>query len=311
MACTRAHFSATIRETGAVFFCCHGSPQLGNIREASLPVIISSDRVAVLRANNRAGALSCKPSCPHVHHFVPMDCLSTSDMLLDDLLLMVALDCNIACTMCYQTSDRNRFSLAPARRLSADLLWQQVPFHRIKRVIIQGGEPTVIPESLELLDRLNRAPSAAPIVNLVTNGVCLPPVVLDCVRNRSEFIYVSLNGATPASHEKVNRGSSWGKVLENIDRLRNLRAEAGAPFRIVGGFTIVPGNIREVPQFISTYSSLGFDSISFNYDISASRLLARDGQLKGMLQAQIKEATGDDPAHVGSLAKLAELGLIA
>jgi MoaA/NifB/PqqE/SkfB family radical SAM enzyme len=231
-------------------------------------------------------------------------------MLLDDLLLMVALDCNIACTMCYQKSDRNRFAPVPERRLSADMLWQQVPFHRIKRLIIQGGEPTIIPEALELLQRLNRMPPGAPVVNLVTNGLSLPPAVLQCVRNRSEFIYISINGATRESHSRVNRGSTWQKVVENIDVLRAMRATSQARFTIVGGYTIVPSNIREVPQFIATHPSLGFDSISFNYDISACMLLAHDAQLKITLQSQIKEAIGENPSRLGHLAKLAELGLI-
>lgn len=223
---------------------------------------------------------------------------------------MLALDCNIACTMCYQTSDRNRFASSPERRLSADLLWRHVPFHRIKRLIIQGGEPTVIPESIELLERLNKMPYGAPVVNLVTNGLSLPPVVLECVRKRSEFVYISINSATPDCHERVNRGSAWRTVIDNIGVLRAMRADTHTGFVIVGGFTIVPSNISEVPQFIAAYQTLGFDSISFNYDTSASRLLARDAELKSRLQAQIKEAIGDNPARLGHLAKLAELDLI-
>ena len=310
LACTRAHLSATIRETGAVFFCCHASPQLGNVRETSLEEIMCSDRVAALLASNNAGFLPCQPACPHVHHFVPPNSLSNSDLLLDDLLLMVALDCNIACTMCYQTSDRNRFAHAPERRLSADLLWKQVPFHRIKRLVIQGGEPTIIPESLDLLDKLTRMQSRAPVVNLITNGLSLPPVVLACVRKHSEFIYISINGATPDCHERVNRGSSWQTVIDNIGVLRAMRAATQAHFTIVGGYTVVPSNIRELPQFIATYPSIGFDSISFNYDTSTCRLLARDAQLKSRLQSQIKETIGDNSARLGHFAKLAELGLI-
>lgn len=310
LACTRAHSAATIRETGDVFFCCHGSPNLGNIRRRALPEILASDEARGLKNHNRTGTLPCRASCPHLHHFTPAASLVESPFLLEDLLLMVALDCNIACTMCYQANSRVSSGSLDGHRLDAALLRQQVPFDRINRVVIQGGEPTVIPEVLDLLDYLNRLPSGSPSVSLVTNGLSLPPSVLECVRTRSEFVYISINGATPETHAKVNRGSNWEVVRNNIDQLHELRTAAKNCFTIVGGFTIVPQNIREIPLFLRTFQKLGFDTVSFNYDVSSLRLLRHDQGLRATLQDQIAADLGSDPTRLGRMAKLAELGLL-
>ena len=311
LSCTRAHSCATIRETGSVFFCCHGGPAIGNIRTESLSQILSTDRVQTLRKRNLEGRLHCRTTCKHAHHLVSPNALQENPhLLLDDILLMVALDCNIACTMCYQQQDRCSLRMRPDRRLCAKMLWRQIPFHRIGRVVIQGGEPTVIPEVLELLRMFNEMCADTPAVNLITNGLELPSEALNCIRTRSESICISINAATASTHCDVNRGSNWNRVLNNIASLQAMRSATNTHFKIVGGYTIVPRNLQEIPNFITSYRTLGFDSISFNYDPSALHHLAGDPKLHDSLRYGVRTALADTPSNSVRLAKLAQLDLI-
>lgn len=70
-------------------------------------------------------------------------------------------------------------------------------------------------------------------------------------------IYVSFDGATKKTYEKVKQGCSYDKALANIRRLLQLKAEMRSPFPVIHfRYIITTLNYHEMPEFIELISSL-------------------------------------------------------
>lgn len=70
-------------------------------------------------------------------------------------------------------------------------------------------------------------------------------------------IYVSFDGATRATYEKVKQGCSYDKALANIRRLLQLKEQMKSPFPVLHfRFIITTVNYLEMPGFIELIASL-------------------------------------------------------
>ncbi|MFY0580300.1 radical SAM protein [Cystobacter fuscus] len=101
---------------------------------------------------------------------------------------------------------------------------------------------------------------------LLTNGLLINEPTADELARHAQKVVVSLNGATQATHERVNVGSSWPRVLENVARLRGRRDQLGSQMELVVRITLVPENLEDVAESLRSFQRWGFDSINFGYD---------------------------------------------
>lgn len=93
---------------------------------------------------------------------------------------------------------------------------------------------------------------------------------IDELVNLVEGIYISMDGATKETYEKIKQGCSFDKVTGNIKYLINWRRKRGRfkpelHFRYI----IVKDNIHEIPMFIDLINNLGdkrdFDVSTINF----------------------------------------------
>ena len=98
---------------------------------------------------------------------------------------------------------------------------QTEPFH----LQITGGEPTLVPESIERAITLARATGKCHSIGLQTNATCLTPELLTLFKTHGVQVGVSLDGP-PAVQERQR-----GKAAETLRGLQMLEASA-IPFRI-------------------------------------------------------------------------------
>ena len=145
-------------------------------------------------------------------------------------------------------------------------------------------------------------------VSFLTNGLLINDEWARKIALHSTFVYFSVNAATKIIHEFINRGSSWDKVLENVQAVRRYKEEFGTDIDIIGHMTIVPANLAEIPHFIVSYGEMGFDSFDFSYIRTLSVYLKQHAHQKEALRRTIKEALRAvrlrQPSRMNSLRQL-------
>ncbi len=143
--------------------------------------------------------------------------------------------CNLSCRHCYSLSgpsERDRLGLALLRQVIADAA---VLGYNIAS--FSGGEPTIYPHLVDLLDAAHHAGMTTAAVS---NGMTLTDGRIDAFRGRLDLLAISLDGV-PESHNRM-RGSP--RAFESMSaRLPALRASR-IPFGFI--FTLTQSNLDEL-----------------------------------------------------------------
>jgi wyosine [tRNA(Phe)-imidazoG37] synthetase (radical SAM superfamily) len=171
--------------------------------------------------------------------------------------------CNHSCEFCLFIQNGEQDNAAQLTR--TQLLQYVEDAARLDGVLVHfsgGGEPLLNKYTLEAM-QLAKARGLA--VALSTNGRLLTPEVARTV----DFIRVSLNAGTQATHDRVNHhfrpGSDWQKILDAI------RDSAPHKLRDLGlAFVVTPQNADEIYLFCQTAADVGADFVhirpGFYYD---------------------------------------------
>lgn len=252
-----------INRSGEVFACCHQRPKpFGNIHDAPLRDLINSRPAVQLRADSLRGELSCHPTCNlldkersrpwgHEGPRVPYDSLRFLHISFGEA-------CNIRCVMC-DNPQRHR---ANPIVLDPQVVIRNVDLGPFSQVMLRGGEPLYIRECLEFMSHLEKIGKR---YSLLTNGLLIDDERAARLARFAHSVMVSLNGATKSGHERVNKGSRFERVVENVQRLRRARKECGSEMILGGHMTITTSNLDEIPLFLRTFRQLGFDRINFGF----------------------------------------------
>ncbi|HWR67331.1 MAG TPA: radical SAM protein [Bellilinea sp.] len=123
------------------------------------------------------------------------------------------------------------------------------------------GEPLAHPDIAAMVQS---ARSAGLEVELITNGTLLDEAaarwMVSAGLNR---LWVSIDGALPASYADIRLGAELPKVLANISQLQNIREQASSAFPKLGiAFVAMKQNIADLPEVIRMGKELGADFFS-------------------------------------------------
>lgn len=252
-----------VNREGDVFACCHMSPSsYGNIHRAKLREIVNSPAALRAREDSLRGNLACFSNC----NLLNKDSLRKKEEKgpwldyerLRRLHISFGEACNIRCVMC---DHPQRHAKSPIL-LDPKVVIENIELGPFSTIIIQGGEPLFLKECLDFMSHLEHEGKR---YTLLTNGVLIDDVIALRLARYAKSVNISLNGATKQTHQAVNRGSRFDRVIENVQRLRTARAELGTSLAIVGHMTITTSNVHEVPLFLQTFRDLGFDRVNFGY----------------------------------------------
>lgn len=118
------------------------------------------------------------------------------------------------------------------------------------------GEPLAHPNIIEMVAR---AKSLGAWVELITNGTLLTPdVSRGLIDAGLDALWVSLDGATPASYADVRLGAALPRVIENVLALREMRAAGRVPTPRIGiVFVAMRRNISDLPAVLRLGGQLG------------------------------------------------------
>jgi len=259
-----------IDQHGKVYACCCSCAQsFGNIHDAPLRKIWNAAPVRKMRKESLNGALSCYERCHLLHKAAlpppPARPLTAPYEGAKILTVRLGEPCNIKCVMCVQ-DHRNMKVLDLELLKKLDLR----PFEGIELV---GGEPLFIKEGREFFDY---AVAQGKKVSFISNGTLISDEWARKIARHSLFLYISLNGVTKKTHELVNAGSKWERVMRGIKNVRKYSKALGRSVLMKGHMTIVPENIHEVPLFIRNFKKLGFDRACFSHSEDSVKYLFGD-----------------------------------
>lgn len=297
--------SVFIDPCGRVYSCCHAKPlPLGNIYRRDLGVIWSeSRRLRVCRWMSRRRCLPCFYHCNIVGERSDgtLPCAPVPIGYPNRIWILCGERCNVNCIMCWQDHRSTKV-------IDTAILLKRVDWSRVEEIELQGGEVLAMRNGRELYLELTRGLNKK--VNLLTNGVLIDDEWAEHLVRGSRFIAVSVNAATKETHERVNRGSSFDRVVGNLRKMIALNQQLGTGARIIYQFTIVPENAFEIAQAIDLACSIGCDKITYSYDVSVPHYLARHEDLKQRIRAEVAQETERCARIEVQHRRLEELGLL-
>jgi pyruvate-formate lyase-activating enzyme len=156
--------------------------------------------------------------------------------------------CNARCRFC-------SYWLNEVSVIERDFFEHLRPVLRFARsLVLTGGEPTLHPDLVPLLEDFTRWTDDRCFRSIITNGLRLPELLDDLLR-LSFNVSVSLNAGTPELHHQVMRLGP--DALPGIlDSIRRLKAEG----RYVSvSFVVTAKSLPEVPAYLALCDELGVD----------------------------------------------------
>lgn len=205
--------------------------------------------------------------------------------------------CNLRCRMC-------PVSLRPDARPDALLAFDTFvrlveAFPGLEELQLQGlGEPLMHPQFFAMV---RHAADRGIAVSTNTNLTLLTPRrARQCVESGLAHLHASIDGATRATYEFVRRGANFAKVLRNLDRLVQCRAQLRSPtpqLRIVA--VAMRRNLEELADIVSLARAHGVDTVFVQHlchDFSEAGLPAAYRDMRRFVEAET--LLGEDPGRV-------------
>lgn len=145
-------------------------------------------------------------------------------------------------------------------------------FEGFRIIWLQGwGEPLL---SKDIFEMVKIATKNDGLVGLTTNAMLLTEFASKkLIENGIKTIAISIAGARKETHESIRVGTSFKKIIENVQSLERLRRSINATdLRIIFTFLRIKQNIRELPEIVELASRLNVDEIiGTNIDYIPSR----------------------------------------
>ncbi len=299
----------TLDNRGDIFHCCHIKPAfVGNIYERALNGLINTPTSLRYRNQSLIGGLECYEECNWVDKDIPRNAWHRNTEIdyssLKRLHLHFGELCNISCIMCKQRK-RN-----PPDRVTLDCkrIIENIDISPFEDVILSGGEPLAITSCRDYMDYLS---SVGKKYVLLTNGLLIDDALAEHLSRHAKRVIISINAATAQTHSKVNVGSNFDLVLDNIESLREYRSKCHSGVEIIGRMTITVPALAEVPLLIRNHRDLGFDSINFGYDkTTVPDYLRANPDFRSKLMKEVDSALRDSCIGAIESKRLEQLGLV-
>lgn len=130
---------------------------------------------------------------------------------------MITSQCNLNCPHCFSFK---RKDLNLAKNL---IIADKIIDLRVKKVVISGGEPLVMPGILEIIGYLKKNNL---VVRLDTNGLLLPKFINQLVKLQLDTIGISLDGSTPQIDQKMRlHKNHFQSVIKSLEKLKKTKTK--------------------------------------------------------------------------------------
>lgn len=174
--------------------------------------------------------------------------------------------CNFNCIMCGRNNEKFKPNFLDPSYI--DYL-AEVLNHAEEVTLFGRGEPTIHPQFKEILKKLKEWPVRK---YFVTNGSTLGDikgVLFDC---KVDIMAVSVDGATPATNDRIRRNSDFNYIIKNLKDVVKLRNRTGSKFPYINFvFTMMKSNISELVPLVKLASEIGIEEVKAVYMTSFTK----------------------------------------
>lgn len=184
--------------------------------------------------------------------------------------------CNIDCPHCYQL--KNGDNLLRDTEIGFHLRQEfatMYPF--LSTVRIQGGEVFALKGFEEIVDDIE-ATVDRPLISISTNATMISEAWAErIVKMPFQHLTVSIDAAKTETYAKVRRGGNLDDVIENIERINQLKLKYDSPLPTIDSFYVVMrSNFREIPLFLDLLAKMDIYRASFQTMLIDERNLSRE-----------------------------------
>lgn len=183
------------------------------------------------------------------------DCDSSSNELKPlKLEFNVHNACNLQCVMCHglaSSAIRTRREGLDAQPNPYDDVFAEqlevfLPY--VVQTDFMGGEPFLVPVYRKIWELLRRV-NPETRVCILTNGTILNAALQNLLENINCEIHVSIDSFRKETYERIRRGASHDRVMDNCRYFQSLMARRGLPF--VWRYCPLRLNWHEIPETVS------------------------------------------------------------
>ncbi len=173
--------------------------------------------------------------------------------------------CNLRCKMCGQWSEsgyiKNKTGVS-SHQLKLDewkKLVDEISQHKIRFILVRGGEPFLYPGIIELLEYIN---SKGIFVSIDTNGTVCEEYIPDLLRIGNMHITFSVDGPEQIHDSVRGMNGSFNKIKENILLFNKMERETGKKISKSICFTISKYSYKGLGEMPDVARSMGIASIN-------------------------------------------------
>ncbi len=286
--CCLPWFQVDIRFTGYVQPCCMMG-HIGNIHKEDILTIWNGKPYQWLRnklASNDLKGTPCE-ACTHrlsgawqtypefdfkvdkerefnykqaVENFINGDTVLTSKPVT--YRMDVTNECNLRCKMCYQNHDPRTYETRFPQFFIEDF-FNKGYYKHAGEVLLVGGEPLFVPESVEIIKRLSKIGPGECQLNLQTNGLLFDKYWEEIKTFKNAYFAISMDGCNAMTYEKIRRGGKWDNLLSILRKISHVTSsDKWRKWKVYHAHVVMRSNISELPQmlrFASDYDAdIGF-----------------------------------------------------
>ncbi len=325
-ACYAPHSSMYLDQFGKVRACCqNGGFYLGDVTSQSLRAIWESSaaesmRSALERDDYSAGCDFCEWQTSEGNTDIVFarnfDDLKPAERRPDfprQMEFALTNTCNLQCAMCngnWSSAIRSRREgRPPLESVYGESFYEELAefLPHLDDARFLGGEPFLGSEPLRVMEMLAELPRRAR-VTITTNGTIFTPRVERILERLRPDVVVSIDGASPATFDRIRVGARFDDVLENLDRFRSVLG----PQKVSVAHCLMPDNWHEFADLLLLAEErdlvVGVNVVRFPPERSLYHLPADElGRVVDQLRSAEPALTGPRRAawdgHVGALAR--------
>lgn len=173
--------------------------------------------------------------------------------------------CNLKCKTCIRSAKENYdMDLDLFKSIINQLRWSRFGTQQVDLTGV--GEPLLNSNLVSMVEYAKRGGFK---VGFTTNLTTLNESMAEkLIKKNLDYIYVSFDGATKKTFEKLRVGANFEKVISNIEMLLKKRNDKNKSLPIVKlTATVSHDNSKEIPGLIKIAEDLRVNSINFNRQI--------------------------------------------
>ncbi|HEX9060804.1 MAG TPA: radical SAM protein [Clostridia bacterium] len=217
-----------------------------------------------------------EPQLLHIKQFAPwireiLDGKTHLDILPANYNLCYDESCNLRCPSCRKTNKVHTHGEEYDRRLLIHKkLFEEIEKHGYENVrsftVTGAGDPFCSKIYQDLLFNFDGRKYPLLKFIIMTNGVLLTPEAwekMNKIHKNIEYIFISVDAATPGTYEKIRVNGDFEKLKNNIEFLGQKRLEKKLNC-LVTALIVQKKNYKEMPEFIEFCKTNNVDLTNFS-----------------------------------------------